>query len=452
MIPSKLAEGPRPAAGFLLAAQAPGRLPTPTTGPRGCACAPGPRYLHAGKEKGLQTYLEQAFGKGDVTTPRMRAALREWLDLYYGAPRPGEDPAPRLAALIVGKLCRTVFAEYEPRLEGGGPMLAQSLASLNAVGRTAVQYALIGGECLLKPVPGPGGFDFVPIRRDCYAPLARDAHGRLLAVGTMESLSAGGVQYALLERRTAGAQGLTIETRLFERNGQALGRCVPLPTLECCADLVPQLFLPGVPGLGLAVLRTPLANCVDGGTDPVSIYAPAVGLLHALARCEQQLDTEFENGASRVFASEDLLRPDARGNRESLLGLRRGILSETEAEAQPRTATEIAATAVDYDLTIRDLQAMWADAARQALDLCAALGGLYGLGSGQAPGTLAIDWGDGVLYDRARVWEEQRQLVADGLLRPEHALGWYFGLPHRTEADLQNIRQQLMPKGETNHG
>ena len=494
MIPSKLAEGPRPAAGFLLAAQAPGRLPTPTTGPRGCACAPGPRYLHAGKEKGLQTYLEQAFGKGDVTTPRMRAALREWLDLYYGAPRPGEDPAPRLAALIVGKLCRTVFAEYEPRLEGGGPMLAQSLAALNAVGRTAVQYALIGGECLLKPVPGPGGFDFVPIRRDCYAPLARDAHGRLLAVGTMESLSAGGVQYALLERRTAGAQGLTIETRLFERNGQALGRCVPLPTLECCADLVPQLFLPGVPGLGLAVLRTPLANCVDGGTDPVSIYAPAVGLLHALARCEQQLDTEFENGASRVFASEDMLRPDARGNRalrddlfvglpddpanigvtvyspalreqsylarkqdllrgcESLLGLRRGILSETEAEAQPRTATEIAATAVDYDLTIRDLQAMWADAARQALDLCAALGGLYGLGSGQAPGTLAIDWGDGVLYDRARVWEEQRQLVADGLLRPEHALGWYFGLPHRTEADLQNIRHQLMPKGETNHG
>ena len=23
----------------------------------------------------------------------MRAALREWLDLYYGAPRPGEGPA-----------------------------------------------------------------------------------------------------------------------------------------------------------------------------------------------------------------------------------------------------------------------------------------------------------------------------------------------------------------------
>ena len=45
------------------------------------------------------------------------------------------------------------------------------------------------------------------------------------------------------------------------------------------------------------------------------MYAPAVGLLHALARCEEQLNTEFANGASRVFASEDLLRPDAQGRR-----------------------------------------------------------------------------------------------------------------------------------------
>lgn len=445
----------------------------------------------------MQSYLEQAFGKSDVTTPRMRAALREWLDLYYGAPRPGEDPAPRLAALIVAKLCRTVFAEYEARLDAdAGDWLRRSLTALDAAGRTAVQYALIGGECLLKPVPAEGALDFVPIRRDCYVPLARDAHGRLLAVGTMEQHSRGGVRYALLERRTAGAEGLTIETRLFELNGQALGRCVPLSALEACAGLVPQLFLPGVPGVGLAVLRAPGANCVDGSADAVSIYAPAAGLLHALARCEEQLNTEFANGASRVFASEDLLRPDAQGRRalrddlfvglpddpanvgvtvyspalreqsylarkqdllrgcESLLGLRRGILSETEAEAEPRTATEVNATAVDYDLTIRDLQAMWEAAAREALDLCRTLGSLYGLDGGQAAtAALSIDWGDGVLYDRARVWAEQRAMVADGLLRPELALAWYFGLPHGSEADLRRIRQQFMPEGgEANGG
>ena len=60
----------------------------------------------------MQNYLEQAFGKGDCSSVRMRAAVREWMDLYYGTPRSGEDDSGRLAVLIVSKLCRTVFAEY----------------------------------------------------------------------------------------------------------------------------------------------------------------------------------------------------------------------------------------------------------------------------------------------------------------------------------------------------
>ena len=261
---------------------------------------------------------------------------------------------------------------------------------------------------------------------------------------------------------------------------------MPLATLPACAELVPQLVLPGVQGVGLAVLKTPLMNCVDGSTDAVSIYAPAAGLLHALARCEEQLNAEFANGASRVFASEDLLRPDAQGRRalqddlfvglpddpanvgvtvyspalregsylarkqdllrgcESLLGLRRGILSEVETPAEPRTATEITATSVDYDLTIRDLQSAWTDTVQQAMALCSALGAVYGLDGLPQTAAPAIDWGDGVLYDRARIWAEQRELVDAGLLRPELALAWYFDLPHETEAELAEIRRRFM--------
>ena len=56
---------------------------------------------------------------------------------------------------------------------------------------------------------------------------------------------------------------------------------------------------------------------------------------------------------------------------------------------------------LDYDLTIRDLQAAWAAAAAEAMALCGTLGALYGLEMTDA--APAIDWGDGVLYDRARV-------------------------------------------------
>ena len=94
----------------------------------------------------MENFLEQAFGKNDVTTPKMRAAVREWFDLYYGAPRPQEDTALRPAALIVGKVCRTVFAEYEARLPADtAPARKASLAALDRVAKTALQYAMIGG-------------------------------------------------------------------------------------------------------------------------------------------------------------------------------------------------------------------------------------------------------------------------------------------------------------------
>ena len=213
---------------------------------------------------------------------------------------------------MVSKLCRTVFAEYESRTTEA---LIPSLQALDAVRVQAMQYALVGGECLLKPVLHGRGFDFVPIRRDCYAPLGRDAHGALTGVGTMEVLRHDGRGYLLLERRTAGVDGLTIETRLFELAGEALGREVPLAALPATAQLQPSLLLPGVRGVGLAALRTPLLNCVDGGPDAVAVYAPAAGLMHSAARLEYQMRQEFENGASRVFASEDLLREDGYGRR-----------------------------------------------------------------------------------------------------------------------------------------
>ena len=403
----------------------------------------------------MKSYLEQAFGRGDVTSARMQAAIREWLNLYYGTQSPGEDAADRLAVLVVSKLCRTVFAEYESRT---AEALAPSLQALDAVRVQAMQYALVGGECLLKPVLHGRGFDFVPIRRDCYAPLGRDAHGALTGVGTMEVLRHDGRGYLLLERRTAGADGLTIETRLSER------------------------------GVGLAALRTPLLNCVDGGPDAVAVYAPAAGLMHSAARLEYQMRQEFENGASRVFASEDLLREDDYGRRtlqddlfiglpddpanvgvtvyspqlrveqflarkqdilrscESLIGFKRGILSEVEAAE--RTATEITSSEGDYNLTIQELQAMWQNGAGQALELCAALGKVYGMPglSFDAGKDLTMDWGDGVLFDRTRTWNEYMSMVTSGLLRPELALAWYFDLPHADAAQLAKIRKELMPQ------
>ena len=155
----------------------------------------------------------------------------------------------------------------------------------------------------------------------------------------------------------------------------------------------------------------------------VTVYSPALREQSYLAR------------------KQDILR-----GCESLIGLKRGLLSEVEATE--RTATEVTASTGDYDLTIRDFQAMWEGALREALTLCDALGRAYGL-CGGAPfdpdAALTLDWGDGVLYDRTRTWNEYLDMVDGGLLRPELALAWYFGLPHETEADLAAVRARYMP-------
>ena len=147
--------------------------------------------------------------------------------------------------------------------------------------------------------------------------------------------------------------------------------------------------------------------------------------------------------ASYLARKQEYLR-----NIESLIGFKRGILSEVEAAE--RTATEITSSAGDYNLTIQDFQQAWADAVREALALCDTLGQIYHLCDSAKfdPETVVIDWGDGVLFNRDKVWAEYSAMVAAGLLKPELALAWYFSLPHETPEDIAKIRADYMPEME----
>ena len=427
----------------------------------------------------------------DCTSPAMKNAIRDWFRLYFDdAATEEEDPCQRLPVAIVGRLGRACFGEYAA---GAQKDFAQAvLDGLEAVRRKAMQLALIGGESWLKPLPGPDGFSFAVMRRDAVAVLGRDAQGEASDLVSVEVTRQSGRWYTLLERRTQTAEGVRIENPLSSsHNADALGSRVGLGTLEKYAGLKPQLMLPGVSGLGLVPLRMSLENCVDGSSEPVSVYAAAAGLIHSINRNERQLAREFDNGQSRVFASADLLRrrpggraelpsglfvgldddPETTGltvfspalrqqsflerkreylrNLESLIGLKRGLLGEVEA-AQ-RTATEVTSSQGDYALTIQDLQQMWETALRRTLVLCGQLGTLYRLPGAQAldgETDAAVEWGNGVLYDKDKAWAETMQLVSAGMLRPEIALAWKYDLPWESEADLEQIRQKYMPAAD----
>ena len=425
---------------------------------------------------------ESAFGAVDKTTKAMRNAVEDWFSLYYDAQVSShEDPGQRIAYTVVGKLLKAIFGEYA--VTAADPICQNWLNSMDICKETAVQLAMVGGECYIKPCPAQDGFRFALIPRDRVLIFARDIHGTPVDVGTVQNTAWGKYYYTLLERRSLDENGyLTIENRLYRSgDSSALGTQVALSEHPAFAGL-PDCYRYETPvgSVGLVRMKTPMLNCVDGSPEGVAVYTAVAGLIRSINENEAQLGGEFSRGESRVIVSKDMLTdgqlqdhlfvgldedPEAVGmtvfspqlridaylarkqeylrNVESMVGLRRGMLSD--ADLQDRTATEITSSAGDFNLTVIGLQRMWQAALEEGVTLCVKLARLYHMA---VPDDLSfnVDWGNSTLYDEDKTWEQYRQMVADGLMAPEVALGWRFNLPASTEAERQIIRKRYMPQ------
>lgn len=439
------------------------------------------------------TYAD-AFQAKDITSPTMTEAIREWFGLYYmTAATEEEDPCQQIPFTIIRKLTRAGFAEY--KYTASDKYAEKILDSLNKETREAfLQKLMIGGEAMLKPVPTQTGWSWTVIDRCSMMVFGRSRDGKVMDVGTVETCNRGRWFYTLAERRTVADGYLTIRNMLFRADRRdVVGVRVPLAELPEYEQLPDEYtYTERMDSLGLIQVRMPVANCVDGSSDGVSVYAPAVQAIHNINRNEAQLSGEFNRGESRVFASSDLfekkkgkdgkmrpvltdtiftavdtgpedvpitifspeLRDEAFKRRrdgylrsiESIIGLQRGILSDVQE--QERTATEITSSKGDYALTVEDLQQVWADTVKEAMRLCGILGTMYHVPEAHEvkEDGWVVDYGDGILYDPDK--EEQRLLnmVAQGLLQPERYLGWHFNLPANTEAERAKIRKDYMPE------
>ena len=425
---------------------------------------------------------EARFGASDKTTKAMKTAIEDWFMLYYGDnDQQDRDPSQRIAYTVVNKLVKAVFSEYSAVAEEGS--YQHLVDALNHHKKQAVQLALVGGACYLKPCPDGEGFGFTLIPRDRVLIFGRNADGEPTDVGTMERSTAGKFFYTLLERRKLDEEGnLTITNQLYRSaDMSSLGTQVSLREHPGYGALQERYrYETPLGGIGLVQMKTPMLNCVDGSPDGVSVYAAVADLIHNIDENEAQLKGEFARGESRVILSRDMLRdgtlqdhlfvgldedPEAVGmtvfspalrvdaylarkqeylrNVESLIGMRRGMLSD--ANMEERTATEITSSAGDFNLTVMEFQKMWEEAQRKTLDLCGKLAALYNLPFPEEM-TVNVDWGNSTLYDEDKIWEEYRQMVSMGLIAPEVALGWRFNLPAGTEEERKLIRERYMPQ------
>ena len=79
----------------------------------------------------------------------------------------------RVAYSVVSKIVRTVFGEYG--VTSRDPFTDQLLKSLAPLSRQAVEAALIGGSCYLKPCPHGTGFSFTLVPRNQESEVANEA-------------------------------------------------------------------------------------------------------------------------------------------------------------------------------------------------------------------------------------------------------------------------------------
>ena len=425
---------------------------------------------------------EERFGASDKTTKAMKTAIEDWFTLYYqDDSQASSDPCQRIAYTVVNKLVKSMFGEYNAVAEDSAAQ--QLVNTLDKHKKHAVQLALVGGECYIKPCPGVEDFSFTLIPRNNLLIFGRNQEGNPTDVGTMERTAYGKYFYTLLERRTVGEDGcLNITNQLYRSaDSDSLGNPVNLSDYPGYVGMQEHYrFEAPLGGIGLVRMKTPMLNCVDGSQEGVSIYGAVTGLIHNINENEAQMNGEFNRGESRVIVSRDMLRdgqlqdhlfvgldedPERVGmtvyspqlryeaflarkqeylrNVESLVGMRRGMLSD--ANMEERTATEITSSAGDFNLTVIELQKMWEDAQTEVLQLCGKLATLYHLPYPEQM-QVTIDWGNSTLYDEDKVWEEYRQMVSMGLIAPEVALGWRFNLPASTEEERQTIRERYMPK------
>lgn len=438
---------------------------------------------------GIISYSD-AFQAVDITSPRMKEAIKDWVNLYYRyVATEEEDSCQQIPYTIVRKLTKTVFAEYTATsTDSFAESLLRALAEKS---EDAMQMMLISGESLLKPVPTADGFYFTVVPRHNVRVFGRDAAGRLTDIGTDEKSAHDKYYYTLLERRTVDENGyLTIRNYLYRSpDSSSLGVRVNLSSLPRYAQMLDTYTFPQPVGsVGLISLKGPMVNNIDGSHDGVSVYSAAVGLIRNINRNEAQLNGEFDRGESRVIASEDMLRrkksgekeirshlftglngdPDDIGinifspamreqsylarkqeylrNVENVIGLKRGLLSEVEAAE--RTATEITSSAGEYNLTIIDFQRQWEKVVREMMRVCPILGQAYDIPGAHtiSDDAYSVTWGNGVLYDEAKTDQELRAQVQSGLLQPERYLGWYYNRPCATPEDRKKIREEYMPE------
>lgn len=428
-----------------------------------------------------KTSLASAFGVQNCTTAAMQERLTKCYDRYFRkTPKQNADECLNLPYLIVNKLTQAMFADA--KINGKSDLSEKYAEIIQDKATEIMNNVLVGGATILKPYWENNTIKILCIPRENYIPCARDYDGNLSEVILTDTTTIGNKYYTLAEKRKQTNNGCNIQYKLFcsEILGN-IGKEISLSVLY--PNLKREMTL-SIQGLGLKEIKSPFTNDVDFSGDGVPVFEPALELIDAINENEAELRSEFKLGQSRIIVADDMFRRTAAGNLEltdkiftavegdtedvgitifspqfreqsylarknaylrgieDIIGLQRGLLSDVQT--QEKTATEIGQSAATYNLTLIGLQSSFERDIKQFFDVYIDFCILYHcLKAKNADDFLVFDWGDGILYDRTKNFNELLNLVAAGIIKPEILIGWYFGIDISHPVGMQQAKDYM---------
>ena len=414
--------------------------------------------------------------KVQTVSSEMQTAIETWLNLYtYGIDNIEKAGSLHLPSSVASEVSRLVLAES--KIEVSNENLNEHMQLFWNRFCSQAELALALGSQVFKPYVSGDKIVVDLVRADRYVPTAFDSTGAVISAVFMERKTENDRYYTRLESHTfdESTHTYTVENKAYcSFSEEYLGGECSLADVDGWEQLKDIQTIANVQQPLFAVFKVPTANHIDIDS-PLgsSVYADAYELFSQAERQWQRLMWEFEGTELAIDASEalfprkgeklakklprafrrlfrmhdidpqakltDMLQVFSPAIRDSNIfsgfnrilqriefscGLAYGTISDPQVVE--KTAEEIRSSKQRSYVQTSRIQQSLQNALEQLLYAMKVYAALYELPYDQNA-ELTCSWGDSVLEDTEKTFQQQLQLAQAGYYKPERLLSWYFG-------------------------
>ena len=415
------------------------------------------------------------FMKKSYSEPKLLSASHDRLSLWKAM---YENNAPwhtdevtglSLASAISGELARLTTIEMNSKISGSkrADFLNKPYQNILSRARVFTELACAMGSIILKPYIKNGEIYVDFIKPEDFLPVSFDDDGNLTGAIFLDRIFEDDLVYTRLEEHRLSDKYIIKNKAYKSSSRNELGREIPLNHVKNWENLEEYTEISGIKKPLFSHFKMPSADIYNTYSPMgVSVFDRACNLIKDADIQYSRLLWEFESGKRALFVDESAITRDKLGrkiipdtrlyrmlnteddtlfkdwtpnirNKELSDGLNRilrciefssGLAYGTLSDAQlsDKTAEEIRSSKQRSYSTVSDIQRSLKTALTDLIYAMDKWVSIYNLAP-DGDYSVSFDFDDSIITDRAREFDEKKQLLELGIIKPVEFRMWYFG-------------------------